>query len=372
MDVAGHDLGAQIFDKTENDPASSLENNLAIGHSQGGVVLRALDREKQGDPTGMRFGAYITVGSPNGGAPIIVSANNGATTQLVDEIYTELSAGPFSQNLFTQLIGRAMNSFKDDIVGFVADGITKQFLATTAQDFAYGANWINTLNGNNATSNAPRVHIVGLETAPIHWKTISSYVLNTGAGLPFGQTSDTKMEEDINKLRVGYVDKVNYYNALYRNNMNRWYYCPICALTAVIADWDYKAKQYQRGVDWMDGFGVKWAHVTGAYQDIYETRQSMDPGCCRRTCEGSCWANYSCSQCMRTVKIFIRTDYLGSDGVVPEPQQELPGSLKRYVAIGANHSELLNHPNAQANLNNIFNGGVTNGTNVSRFRVDPR
>jgi pimeloyl-ACP methyl ester carboxylesterase len=174
MDVAGHDLGTQIYDKTENDQPSTFENNIGIGHSQGGIVLRALDRENQGNPNTMRFGAYITVGSPNGGAPIIVSANNGMATQLADEIFTELSAGPTSQNIFTQLIGKALNSFKDEIVGFVADGITKQFLATTAQDFAYGSNWINTLNSNNATSNVPRVHIVGLET---HLSTGKLYLL---------------------------------------------------------------------------------------------------------------------------------------------------------------------------------------------------
>jgi hypothetical protein len=194
--------------------------------------------------------------------------------------------------------------------------------------------------------------------------------------LPFGQTSDTKMEEDINKLRVGYVEKVNHYNSLNRRSQRAgWYTFGISALVGVIADWDYKAKQYQRGVNWIDGFGVKWAHVTGAYQDIYETRSEVDPSCCRAMSSCNqlyCGGGYSCYQCIRQIKIFKGTTYLGSDGVVPEPNQELPGSLKRYVAEGANHSELLNHPNAQANFNLIFGGDVQNGNNVSRFVVPPR
>lgn len=368
MNVAAHDLGEQLYDKTEFDQASMLENNVAIGHSQGGVVLRALDREKQGSPNGMRFGAYVTVGSPNGGAPIIVSANNGETGRLMGEIVNELAAGPQSASIIAQIFSKTIEQFKEGIAEFLADAITSQFLATTAQDFAYGSRWIGDLN--KASSNTPRVHIVGVETAPVHWKTISSYVLNSGAGLPFGETNDIEMEEKINQLRANYISKVDHFNSLHRRSMRSWYYTlGISSLVGVIADWDFKAKQYQRGVDWIDGFGVKWARVIGAYHDTFETITLPPRTCCLRNCEvqncGACTANC-------TTQRLISTQYLNSDGIVPEPQQELAGSYKRYVARGANHSELLNHPSAQANLKLIFDGDVRNGNNVERFIVAPR
>lgn len=72
-------------------------NNLAIGHSMGGLAIRDADRITHN--TGNRFGGYITVTSPNYGAPISNSLTDGSVVCAAQNALSKITAGPISENI---------------------------------------------------------------------------------------------------------------------------------------------------------------------------------------------------------------------------------------------------------------------------------
>ena len=70
-----------------NFSANSNSNNIAIGQSMGGIVLRESDRL---NPR-RRFGGLITLGSPNRGGAVINAMQNGQVESLFQEGCTEMS-----------------------------------------------------------------------------------------------------------------------------------------------------------------------------------------------------------------------------------------------------------------------------------------
>jgi hypothetical protein len=80
-----------------NFPGSSGPNtlNIGIGHSMGGLAVREVDRTRTGPY--QRFGAMVTVGTPNNGAQIINSIRSGDVTDATENACEKLSAGPLSE-----------------------------------------------------------------------------------------------------------------------------------------------------------------------------------------------------------------------------------------------------------------------------------
>ena len=70
-------------------------NNIGIGHSMGGNVLRNIDVTEVG--ADQRFGGIITVGTPNDGAAIVNSIDNGDVDAAITHACGELLAGPTSE-----------------------------------------------------------------------------------------------------------------------------------------------------------------------------------------------------------------------------------------------------------------------------------
>ena len=126
-------------------------NGIAIGHSQGGIVARELDRFYSVRSNGVlinaherRFGGLITLATPNQGAQIL---NNQAIMQgLVKDLSTNLAAGPVSEiedspNIFTRLIARwlGVGELADALLDFlnkeVVDAIIQENMPEITKDY---------------------------------------------------------------------------------------------------------------------------------------------------------------------------------------------------------------------------------------------
>ena len=80
-----------------SDVSSSIganTQNIAIGHSMGGLMIRNVERLPGGN--GM-FGGIITINSPNYGAPIANSISDGSLDGIISDACNKLTAGPLNQ-----------------------------------------------------------------------------------------------------------------------------------------------------------------------------------------------------------------------------------------------------------------------------------
>ncbi len=271
--------------QTNSDPATLKTQHLAIAHSQGGLVTRKYIQDNVSD---LRIGGFITVGTPNKDAYILNSVNNGAVNNYVNSLCTEMSAGPASDlgGISFPVIGPFLGGAGSTVLcNFISPKIAthfkNEFLKNTAKDFEYGDN----INQTLGVSNLPKIGIQGIEDAPVHWRTITSYTLNSPSDLAADQTQDGTIGNIMNIVRTIYVTRRN-------------------ILFAIPLPWRlYKASQYQRGINWLDSSEQGWKNLV------------TPPG----------WNQTG-------------------DGVVPYQSQILDGAIENRTAQGANHAELRNHP----------------------------
>ncbi len=150
-------------------------NNIGIGHSLGGIVLRDIER----DFPATFFGGIITVGSPNKGADIVNSIDNGKLTEAIKDGTSRMTAGPLAE--LASLLGPLYPFLSSFVNPLIDDAILAQIVGPISNikgtqsftDLAANGTYINTLNSNN--SNIPRISIWGTEQSPVHWRIASSF-----------------------------------------------------------------------------------------------------------------------------------------------------------------------------------------------------
>jgi pimeloyl-ACP methyl ester carboxylesterase len=221
-----------------NNLNTSQENdsrNLGIGHSLGGVVLRNLDMTTSGT-SNQRIGGLITIDSPNYGAPIVNSIQNGDVTSAAQNGCDKLSKGPVAQILPMPLniIG---NFFNDDICNaFINNDLIEPFgNNTTANNLLPNSAILSDIN--NFPSTMPRISIWGEENSPVHWRTLGSF-MNYG-------DSDYALADHVNIAR-------GIYNGFFIYNTSMAIVCavggfwnPFCwGMTGV---YTYRAVQWKKG-----------------------------------------------------------------------------------------------------------------------------
>jgi hypothetical protein len=271
--------------QTNSDPSTLKTQHLAIAHSQGGLVTRRYIKDNASD---LRIGGFITVGTPNKDAFILNSLKNGAVNNYVNSLCTEMTAGPASDagGIILPVIGPFLGGAAANAVcSFISPRITNhfsgEFFQNTANDFEFGDN----INQTLGVSNLPKIGIQGIEDAPVHWRTITSYTLNSPANLGADVTQDGTIGNIMSIVRGIYAAR---------------------RITLFVPPFPgrlFRASQYKRGMDWLDSSEQGWKNLV------------TPPG----------WNQ-------------------AGDGVVPQQSQILDGASENLVAQGANHAELRNHP----------------------------
>jgi len=152
LEDAAEQLEGLIDNISDNLPTEYHKaNGIAIGHSQGGIVGRELDRYYSIRENGelinaheRRFGGLITLATPNQGAQIL---NNQAIMQgLVSDLSKNLAAGPISEiedspNVFIRLIARWLGvaELADALIEFinkeVVDAIVQKNMPKITKDY---------------------------------------------------------------------------------------------------------------------------------------------------------------------------------------------------------------------------------------------
>lgn len=332
-------------------PTSS--NNIGIGHSLGGLMIRDVDRSSS------NFGGLITVAAPNYGAPAITSVKNGDVQNAADNAINKLADGPLSELLIApwQILPGLTTA---DIVNSLFGDFKFLDNNQTINEMEEGSNYINTLNNYNTTT--PTITITAEENSPVHWNIIKST----------GQYSN--VVNNINTVRSLYNNRMHYNQTQAVINS---FWNPFLA-----AQYSYKANAWKKGRDWIDD-------SEGIYSSLIKTTRTE-----LETYYLSQWV--SCDyppQQLRPVETknsgtilkgdrsdcdyweyiphtrYVSVNY-PSDGLLPLYSQKLDGipSGNKYHIIGANHLEVGDMSSSsqgdltRAQFNLIFNRNDFFGT----------
>ncbi|MCL2073748.1 MAG: hypothetical protein FWH18_07500 [Marinilabiliaceae bacterium] len=305
----------------KNAWTNTAATNIGIGHSMGGVVIREVDRNTTNDK---RFGGFITIASPNYGAPISANVLNGNAVSVIANAVAKLTAGPSVDPVWAPITILA-GTLSVAIIQNNLNTIKNYFSQATNNDLKEGSNAMNNLN--NYSSATHKISIIAEETSPVHWRMIGSMIHGAGSS---GNPGDAKMAGNVSILR-------SFYNAKYIFYLGGIFTIPL-------------AFKWKQGRDWLDDSQSIWCSLIKASRLEQQTTTNSQwvpcptgpggqtkpklptgqTGCC------DCWIH-------TPVTTWVTVTYK-TDGLLPTYAQELKGvpSGNRYVIDHANHMELKN------------------------------
>jgi len=336
---------------------ATQHRNLGIGHSMGGLMIRDADRIRHGYPK--IFGGYITVTTPNYGAPIANSVLDGAVEDAAEDACNKIIDGPLSQmfRLPWNIVNNISTDFLCDIL--IGDRFILKLTQTTNEtlrSLAVDSSDINNINDytDNVNPSIPRIAIWAEENSPVHWRLVST----------------EKYGNDIRFVRIMRNIR-GVYNAYYIMNLSlgaafniTGLFDPGNYITGAL--FYYRASQWKKGRDWFDDSENIWNALIRTtkrephefwelvfvpdpdYDDCmehYENEEYPWPGDCGH------WE-------WQWVTRMVSVNY-PSDGLLPEYTQVLqnipPDNI--YKVEGANHLEV-------TDMSNSPQGDIT----ANRFR----
>jgi pimeloyl-ACP methyl ester carboxylesterase len=345
----------QVFKYKQTDPTS-----IWIGHSMGGIVIR--NEESKGTT---KIGGYITVDSPNYGAPVIHAIENGTLLSTVQDALNKLNHGPIDSQLplpFSAIANLTNDAIANSLINneFI-NGLISQYVGgeSTIEDLTPNSTILNNINAYKSTK--PRISIWGEETSPVHWQLFGSSMVMNGA-----YENQEDFVDDINATRWVYNAQVQYFNSLSFNHA-------LIGLWGWAAIYKYRAEQWAEGRDWIDDSEDVWCSLIETSRIESQTywievwvpcdqypiplKSSNSTNIIDPNCGSWVWVQ-------RTRMVSVNYP---SDGFLPQYTQELQGIVpgNRYNILGANHLELLDMSNSKVNgvlvdgtkdkLNEIYN-----------------
>lgn len=366
-----------------NFPGTTGPNtlNIGIGHSFGGLAVREVDR-RVGTGGPQRFGAFITVGSPNNGAQIINSIRAGDVTDAMDDACEQLSAGPLVEPIPFVYVQAASGVVTNDVLcrlmsDLYLDGVFQDEVdGPSGDDMEVGSDFITALN--NTPPNVPSISIWGNENSPVHWRLVSS--------MATGNDTDDRYVKVANTMETIYAVYFYYHSAQAVVGGVFGIFFPPTWVVAIYHG--YQATQWNKGRKWFDQSEGIWNGLigcTGQQQDLTVSYTTLSVDC---TCYGptgtepwiDCVMNLcggSLNGCYQTITTTISVTVNDkSDGLLCDQTQILDGlpAANIFEAKGVNHNE----------ETNTTNGTTDDGSDVigdtfreiwdrsDIFRIEPR
>jgi len=323
-----------------NANGANNPQNLGIGHSMGGLMLRDADRIT-GSGT-KKFGGYITVTSPNYGAPISNSLIDGSVENAAENACNKLADGPLAQ-LFSLPWGIVSNLTTNVLCDkFIDNNLVQNLQGTpvTNEDLKVGSPTIDAIN--DYETNLPRISIWAEENSPVHWRMISSNL----------HGNDTQFVNTVNTARSVYHGFYVYNTSLGIAYAVGGFWNPFLWGASALSF--YRASQWKKGRNWIDDSENIWSSLiktTRREPQTYWTYdyipcnypifnndgsfdRAPDYGPVDPNCDEWRWVQHT-----RTISVNYP-----SDGLLPQYTQELQDIPigNRYKVNGANHLEVRN------------------------------
>ncbi len=302
MDGAATSLYNEIV--SIGDPhcdANNIEDktiNFVIGHSQGGLVARAVDKiiSEEGDDEDKRFGGIVTFGTPHQGAKVLENIDDtgpNLAVEFAQDACDVLPEGPLEEALaelpfFIQLfidnptLQETVDGICSNIVETSIPMVLKSQTTGVTDDFHVGSPYLNALN--EYESNIPMINFWGVEDEPVAWRIASSYSLdNPDEEDAFEGDYDESVMNLVNDAIEHYQSKANewyFISENYSNGVNicsffNWIIDPVhCGIFQVIdgivGETDALAVRnaYIKGSHWLQNANNSFKTIIGAYNYV--------------------------------------------------------------------------------------------------------
>jgi|GEM_PF-732661 len=360
-------------------------NGIAIGHSMGGLVLREMDRLGQLSSVDDLFSCYITLATPNQGAAIATSVNNGSlrnyfnggckeATDLVNALIPG-KGGIFATALPWQglVCNILYNELENNMDGFANN--------PSLTDLQPNSTILAQLDNVNSTK--PRITMWGNERSPVHWRQIGSIMQSPSqrpVTRPINDDNNLviKVEKSVNRLKSART----VFNSLGLVNAFNAFWNPTAAAGAVY--FYNAARQCRHIVEWEQKSEDGWNVLINSKKVIYKSfyHYNLLPSCQKKVdiifqkyhngnripdlkkmmAEASkilddpnCWGM------VRTTYPFIVGKK--SDGLIANHATKISG-VQSIQIDDANHQEMVNHRNLHVQLQQTFDGN-----NGASFRI---
>ena len=330
--------------------------NIGIGHSMGGLVLRNLDRTNPA--FSRKINGLITVASPNLGAGIANSFENNSLLAASQKACSDLGSGPASE-LFaipwniTSVSGLASLgghlSTKKLCELFIKNDELGKFAGSLAarNDLRQGSHFLQSLNSSN--SNIPNLTMVVQENSPVHWRLMSSTLTRDNP-------NDQLLPNAVSVTREVYNGFFIARTAGTIANAILGFVNPVLFLNSAINA--FKANEWKKGRDWIDDSETIWNGLTKASRLESQNYWVWSWIPCESIPSKKILIddfvvapNTTCGEwgfVQRTRNVMIHHP---SDGFIPSYSQDLASlpPSNRYFINGANHIEVLNMSNSKLN-----------------------
>ncbi len=347
----------QVINSVNNTFGSNANNprNLGIGHSMGGLMIREAD--KLTTANNKKFGGYITVASPNYGAPIANSLLDGSVQSAATNAVNKLGDGPLSQLFLLPWL--IIDNFTTFDLGnsLVSNNMVQNLIGnpTTNNDLKIGSATINSLQTHTDNSSIPRISIWAQESSPVHWRMFST------AKYGNDQTLVNKANNARDVYHGFFVGNTSTAAALTLAAILQ----PALLIPAGICA--FRAIQWKKGRDWIDDSENIWSSLIKTSRIESQPYLALVWVECSNPPTTDRVPDVNCGHWEYVTRYRNVSVNYPSDGLLPQYTQELQGisSQNKYYVPGANHLEVRNMSNStlngqpndatKARFNEIFN-----------------
>lgn len=391
------DMSAMLY-STQLDSLDESEN-IAIAHSQGGLVGRNIRYKTETDYRyNESYGALATFGSPHQGAFICNSTvTNGEAQKWLIEGCKALTTAEFNTFkdskwwLSALISSTAINSFTTSS----CDGLGRTVLPTllyrirkpVGEDYKIGAPHLAKLDSFARIDSMPVVTFYGVEEEPVLWRVAHSLTNTTSDTTssssilfhnPFGLNDDDGMGRFVNQKIASYDAKKREKLGQVHNNLNAS--LTIFNLSFGLHPLSYylfcQAKEryreyhsYKVAEEWLVTANPVWKRLIGARRDtsfidgyVCECMQWGPSGLQINSSiiqnPSDCQQNNLSSNCTLHPRIRHQITEEESDGVViKSSQRNYPGwKFGDKKMTNTNHMQERNCTETMLRLNELFNG----------------
>jgi hypothetical protein len=384
----------------------SINENIVIAHSQGGIVSRAICYLNIVDPSHYptQFGLVATFGTPHKGADIINATIAGGPVQTwIDEgckaiapaeiqtfintkWYLDLVISPSIINGFSSQACNGLNSL-------ALSALVNSLSKPVGADYAIGAPNLALLDSAAQLDSLNVITFYGVEEEPVFWRVVHSLSYTQDSSLsgsilnnyPFGLTDDQELPDFVNNKINDYRLKELNQRELANGYMNHarklgffiWSTWSAPTSTALLRAFfinkalaaQQKEEIYRVGGNWLALSNMSWKRFIGArrdttYQDGYFCDCLIDSGgtagynIIQRHVQNAADCSHPLAiNCTLSPNVIHTIKEEQSDGVVTvSSQRGYPGKVLNARMVDTNHMQMRNCEETKKHLVALFNG----------------
>jgi hypothetical protein len=383
--AAADDATTKATNLSAGRSVANRANDIAIGHSMGGLTVREMDRKGTKPNQTKMFGGFVITGPPIHGSRMPTSFQDGSVHVFFNGLCKEVILDPilslvsglldvFGAGGLANFINQLQN-LDNEICNMLFKLVQKDeqfaaFQTNSINDFSMNANYLDnpTTGINSFTSPTHKVCFMGNENGPVHWRLFSSFIKTPNDGTLHDGTHDqigVNFMDDVEDLEffAGIGFSAMSFACLFEPET--WY---------LVLPFGRIGYQFFDGYLWLQQSESQYNNLIGSFGTFFEY-QPFDHFVCygeRATLESryqngqismmQYWqgvsALYQNPNCTVQTSVKVTIPLNGqSDGVVPLESQRLQGATN-VIVEGVNHFELRDHPKMTLEYNSLFAGNT--------------